>query len=70
MALDRLGLELQMVVSCPCGCWDVNLGPLLKQPVLFPVEPSLCPLYPLFLIIPEQHNDHFHHVSWYKAAEP
>jgi hypothetical protein len=24
-----------------CGCWDQNLGPLEKQPVLLTIEPSL-----------------------------
>ena len=24
----------------PCGCWDLNSGPLEEQPVLLPTEPS------------------------------
>jgi hypothetical protein len=27
----------------PCGCWELNLGPLEKQPVLLTSEPSLQP---------------------------
>ena len=29
--------------SCelPCGCWELNLGPLEKQPVLLTTEPLL-----------------------------
>ena len=29
--------------SCekPCGCWELNLGPLQKKPVLLTAEPSL-----------------------------
>jgi hypothetical protein len=30
-----LELELQIVGSYQCGCWEVNLGPLEEQPVLF-----------------------------------
>jgi hypothetical protein len=25
----------------PCGCWDLNSGPLAEQSVLLPAEPSL-----------------------------
>jgi hypothetical protein len=25
----------------PCGCWDLNSGPLEEQPVLLAAEPSL-----------------------------
>ena len=25
----------------PCGCWELNSGPLEKQSVLLPAEPSL-----------------------------
>ena len=28
----------------PCGCWDLNPGPLEEQPVLLTAEPSLQPL--------------------------
>ena len=27
----------------PCGCWELNSGPLEEQPVLSTVEPSLQP---------------------------
>jgi hypothetical protein len=27
----------------PCGCWDLNSGPLEEQSVLLPAEPSLQP---------------------------
>jgi hypothetical protein len=29
--------------SCelPCGCWELNLGPLEEQPVFLTSEPSL-----------------------------
>jgi hypothetical protein len=27
----------------PCGCWELNLGPLEEQPVLLITEPSLRP---------------------------
>jgi hypothetical protein len=29
----------------PCGCWDLNSGPLEEQSVLLTTEPSLQPLY-------------------------
>jgi hypothetical protein len=28
----------------PCGCWELNSGPVEEQSVLFPAEPSLQPL--------------------------
>ena len=28
----------------PCGCWDLNSGPLEEQSVLLTAEPSLQPL--------------------------
>jgi hypothetical protein len=35
----------------PCGCWDLNSGPLKEQSVLLPAEPShkprACPLHAL-----------------------
>jgi hypothetical protein len=32
----------------PCGCWDLNSGPLEEQSVLLTTEPSLhAPLFPL-----------------------
>ena len=37
----------------PCGCWELNSGPLKEQSVLLTSEPSLCPdlfIY-LFLIV-------------------
>jgi hypothetical protein len=32
-------------VSCelPCGCWELNLGPLQEEPVLLTAEPSFQP---------------------------
>jgi len=32
----------------PCGCWELNSGPLEEQSVLLTAEPSLQPLYTLF----------------------
>jgi hypothetical protein len=32
----------------PCGCWDLNLGPLGEQSVLLTTEPSLQP-YIIFI---------------------
>ena len=34
----------------PCGCWELNSGPLEEQSVLLTAEPSLLPLPPCFLI--------------------
>ena len=31
----------------PCGCWELNSGPLEEQPVLFTTEPSRQPIFPL-----------------------
>ena len=33
----------------PCGCWDLNSGPLEEQLVLLTTEPSLQPLKRFFL---------------------
>lgn len=39
-ASDSLKLELQINCELMCGCWELNLGLLLKQ-VLLAAEPSL-----------------------------
>ena len=38
--------------SCelPCGCWELNLGPLEKQSLLLIDEPSLQPKIFLWLV--------------------
>jgi hypothetical protein len=33
----------------PCGCWELNLGPLEEQSVLLTAEPSLQPLVAILL---------------------
>jgi hypothetical protein len=33
----------------PCGCWELNSGPLEEQSVLLTTEPSLQPQCVLFL---------------------
>ena len=33
----------------PCGCWELNSGPLEEQAVLLTTEPSLQPPFPLFI---------------------
>lgn len=38
------------LVSC-CGCWEQNLGPLERQPVLSTAKPLLQPLVFLFLFL-------------------
>lgn len=40
-ALDLLGLEVQVAVSCPCGCCDPNKGLLQEQWVLSTAKGSL-----------------------------
>lgn len=42
--------ELQMVVSHPVGCWELNLGPLEEQSALVTSKPSLQPPPELFLL--------------------
>ena len=32
----------------PCGCWELNSGPLEEQSVLLTAEPSLQPFYSVF----------------------
>ena len=38
-------LELELTDSCelPCGCLELNPGPLEEQPMLFTTEPSPQP---------------------------
>ena len=48
-ASDPLQMELQLVVSWECGCWELNSGSLEEQTVLLTTEPSLQPLCPLFI---------------------
>ena len=33
----------------PCGCWELNSGPLEEQAMLLTTEPSLQPLFLIFL---------------------
>ena len=35
----------------PCGCWELNSGPLEEQPVLLTAEPSLQPWLYHFLTL-------------------
>jgi len=35
--------------EAPCGCWELNSGPLEKQSVLLTIKPSLQPRNTLFL---------------------
>jgi hypothetical protein len=44
----------------PCGCWELNPGPLEEQPVLLSAEPSL---QPLILTTPDSVLIQFHLVS-------
>ena len=39
--------ETRLTDKCelPCGCWELNLGPLGEREVLSTPEPSLQPLY-------------------------
>jgi hypothetical protein len=32
----------------PCGCWELNSGPVEEQSVLLTTEPSLQPILQLF----------------------
>jgi hypothetical protein len=43
----------------PCGCWELNSGPLEEQSVLLITEPSLQPIKPV------RSND-----SWVPVEEP
>jgi hypothetical protein len=42
----------------PCGCWDLNSGPLKEQSVLLTAEPSLQPPKPTVLVILLTETDH------------
>ena len=48
---DALAPELQGVVSCHNGFWELNPGALQTQQVLLTTEPSLQPQVELLLII-------------------
>jgi hypothetical protein len=47
---DPLELELDSYEP-PRGCWELNLGPPDKQPMLLTAEPSLQPPKDLVLIM-------------------
>jgi hypothetical protein len=49
----------------PCGCWDLNSGPLEEQSVLLTTEPSLQP-HPPELDSKTRVGDtiHFDHKTW------
>ena len=50
IVLDLLELELQIdSYELPCGCWEVNPGPLEEQPVFLTTEQSLQPQIPSIL---------------------
>jgi hypothetical protein len=38
-----LGTGVRDSYELPCGCWELNLGPPEKQPVLLRAEPSFWP---------------------------
>jgi hypothetical protein len=37
------GTIIFVCCELPCGCWELNPGPLKEQPVLLTVEPSISP---------------------------
>jgi hypothetical protein len=37
------GTGVTDIYELPCECWELNLGPLEKQPALLTTEPSLQP---------------------------
>jgi hypothetical protein len=45
--------RIPMTDGCepPCGCWELNLGPLEEQSVLLITEPSLQPQGALFFFL-------------------
>jgi hypothetical protein len=46
----RRGHQISLMGGCepPCGCWDLNSGPLEEHWVLLTTEPSLQPPPPTF----------------------
>jgi len=40
----------------PCGCWELNSGPLEEQPVLLTTEPSLSPKKTVLTILKDVWN--------------
>ena len=58
------GTGVTSTCELPCGCWELNPGPLEEQPVLLTAEPSLQPLgtfysYPLTAVKPVPLGDGF-----------
>jgi hypothetical protein len=39
----RRGSRMELKDGCepPCGCWELNPGPLKEEPILLTVKPSL-----------------------------
>ena len=49
-ALDPITVGCEL----PCGCWDLNSGPLEEQSVLLTTEPSLQPvIHSLYCLLPD-----------------
>jgi hypothetical protein len=48
---SRRGHQIFVTDGCepPCGCWDLNSGPLEEQSVLLTAEPSNQPPHSVFL---------------------
>jgi hypothetical protein len=47
----------------PCGCWDLNLGPLVEQSVLLPAEPSRQPMFKFQRIVNKTSLRHYLNLS-------
>ena len=52
VSMSVLGLR-SWSYSCelPCGCWELNLGPLEEQSVLLAAEPSAIPSFVFFFLL-------------------
>ena len=50
--IRSLGTGVSDSCELPCGCWELNLGPLKEQLVLLTAEPSLQPpvMYLKFIV--------------------
>jgi hypothetical protein len=49
---SRRGHQIFVMDGCepPCGCWDLNLGPLEEQSALLTTEPSHQPPFFSYLL--------------------
>jgi len=63
-------IPLQDGCETPCGCWDLNSGPLEEQSVLLAAEPALQPWSHLFISLVSASPSHSSPTVWSYLINP